>query len=139
MVPLPLLEGDKTSAAYDINEEGQIVGVSNGPLDGPVGQRAFLYENGMMMDLNGLIQPDSSLYLLLAQGINDSGEIVGTAIDSSTSAVVAFLAVPSYGGESEAGVSRQTNQSDSRKAIAPDDVRRQLTGFSRLAWGDGKN
>jgi probable HAF family extracellular repeat protein len=139
MLPLPLLEGDKTSAAYDINEEGQIVGVSNGPLDGPVGQRAFLYENGMMMDLNGLIQPDSSLYLLLAQGINDGGEIVGTAIDTSTSAVFAFLAVPSYGGESEAGASRQSSQSDSRKAIAPDDVRRQWTGFSRPAWGDGKN
>jgi probable HAF family extracellular repeat protein len=137
MQPLPLLDGDKTSAAYDINEKGQIVGVSNGPLDGPVGQRAFLYENGMMMDLNGLIQPDSPLYLLIAQGINDSGEIAGTAIDTSTGAVVAFLAVPAYGGASEAVSSKAKDEHNSIKVIVPDDVRRQLTGFSRLVWGAG--
>jgi probable HAF family extracellular repeat protein len=134
MQSLPLLDGDKTSAAYDINGEGQIVGVSNGPLDGPIGQRAFLYENGMMMDLNGLIQPDTSLYLLIAQGVNDSGEIAGTAIDTSTGAVVAFLAVPAYGGESEVNSSKSKGEDNSRKVIVPDDVRRQLTGFSRLAF-----
>ena len=136
MQALPLLDGDKTSAAYDINGKGQIVGVSNGALDGPVGQRAFLYENGMMMDLNGLIQPDSSLYLLIAQGINDSGEIVGTAVDTSTGAVVAYLAVPSYGGESEAESSKTAGES-LHTVVVPDDVRRQLTGFSRLVWGEG--
>ena len=137
MLALPLLDGDKTSAAYDINEAGQIVGVSNGPLDGPVGQRAFLYENGTMMDLNGLVQPDSPLYLLLAQGINDRGAIVGTAIDTSAGTVVAFLAVPSYGGVSDASASQEKEEDHSRKVIVPDDIRRQLTGFSRLAWGEG--
>jgi hypothetical protein len=90
----------------------------------------------MMMDLNGLIQPDSSLYLLIAQGINDSGEIVGTAIDTSTGAVVAYLAVPSYGGESEAESSKTAGES-LHAVVVPDDVRRQLTGFSRLVWGEG--
>jgi probable HAF family extracellular repeat protein len=43
MEKLPKLEDDQTSAAYDVNEDGQIIGVSNG---GPVGSRAFLYRDG---------------------------------------------------------------------------------------------
>jgi probable HAF family extracellular repeat protein len=135
MQPLPLLSGDKNSIAYDINEKGQIVGQSAGPNDGPIGARAFLYENGMMMDLNSLIQPDTSLYLVTAQGINDSGEIAGTALDAS-GVEVAFLAVRAYGGESEAGSSKaKKDDSNSRKVILPENVRKQLTGFSRLAFG----
>ena len=42
--------------------------------------RAFLYENGVMTDLNSLVQPDSSLDLLLANDINDRDEIVALAL-----------------------------------------------------------
>ena len=135
MQPLPLLSGDKNSIAFDINEKGQVVGQSAGPNDGPIGERAFLYENGMMLDLNALMQPDTSLYLTNAQGINDSGEIAGTAFDASTGALVAFLAVPSYGGESETRSSKAKDESDSRTVIAPENLRKQLTGFSRLVFG----
>jgi probable HAF family extracellular repeat protein len=135
MQALPLLSGDTNSIAFDINEKGQVVGQSAGPNDGPIGERAFLYENGTMMDLNVLIQPNTSLYLINAQGINDSGEVAGTAIDTSTGAVVAFLAVPAYGGASEAGSSKTKGADSSRQVILPDSVRRQMTGFSRLAFG----
>lgn len=131
MQPLPLLNGDTNSIAFDVNEKGQVVGQSAGPND----VRAFLYENGRMMDLNALIQPDSSLYLTNAQGINDSGEIAGTALDTNTGATVAFLAVAAHGGESEADSARATGEGDSRKVVLPESVRRQLTGFSRLAFG----
>ena len=97
MRPLPLLNGDNNSIAFDINEKGQVVGQSAGANDGPIGERAFLYENNTMMDLNDLIQPGTSLYLTNAQGINDSGEIAGTAYDATTGVFVAFLAVPAYG------------------------------------------
>src|SRR6202167_6606996 len=90
MRPLPFIGDDNASAAYDINEKSQVVGISNGRSKA-YGARAFLYENGTMMDLNGLVQGDSSLYLFLAQGINDRGEIVGTAIDAS-GGQVGFLA-----------------------------------------------
>jgi probable HAF family extracellular repeat protein len=128
MEKLPRLDEDQNSAAYDINEGGQIVGVSNG---GPIGERAFLYENGMIMDLNGLIQPDSPLYLLIAQGINDSGEIVGTALDASGEQV-GFLAVPAYGGASVADPSKATRDDNSRNIIVPSGFRPRLTGFSRM-------
>ena len=134
MQPLPLLSGDQNSIAYDINEKGQIVGQSAGPNDGPIGERAFLYENGMMMDLNALISPDSSLYLTNGQGINDSGEIVGTAFDSTTGSFVAYLAVPAYGEESQAAGSKKQN-GDSPKAVVPENLRKQLTGYGRLAVG----
>lgn len=130
MEKLPRLDDDQTSAAYDINERGQIVGVSNG---GPIGARAFLYEDGMIKDLNDLVQPDSSLYLLLAQGVNDRGEIVGTALDASGDQV-GFLAVPAYGGASEENSSKATGDNNSRKLILPSNFRLQLTGFSRMLF-----
>jgi hypothetical protein len=36
-----------------------------------------------MIDLNAVIAPGSSLYLLTAYDINDRGEIMGQAIDQS--------------------------------------------------------
>jgi hypothetical protein len=88
-----------------------------------------------MMDLNDLIQPNTSLYLTNAQGINDGGEIAGTAYDASTGVFVAFLAVPAYGAESGAASSGAKREDNSPKIVPPDRVRRQL-GFSRLAFGD---
>lgn len=90
--PLPYIGDDNQGAAYDINQPGQIVGISNGGTE-PYSARAFLYENGKMNDLNQLAVGDSSLYLLLAQGINDAGEIVGTAVEPDGTQV-GFLAVP---------------------------------------------
>ena len=47
-----------------------------------------------MIDLNSLIPPRSPLYLTQAEGINDRGEIAGTAYDQSTGKSLAFLAIP---------------------------------------------
>jgi probable HAF family extracellular repeat protein len=127
MEKLPMLDDDQTSAAYDINQEGQIVGVSNG---GPMGIRAFLYENGGIHDLNALVVGDSPLYLLIAQGINSGGEIVGTAVDPSGQQV-GFLAVPAYGDLVQAAALAESRERDSRNGI-PSNFRPQLTGFSRL-------
>ena len=129
MEKLPRLDDDQTSAAYDVNERSQIVGVSNG---GPIGSRAFLYEDGRIVDLNSLIVGDSSLYLLIAQGINDRGEIVGTALDSAGNQV-GFLAVPAYGNEGEAGSMKTSNRTES-EVVVPANFRPQLTGFSRLVF-----
>jgi probable HAF family extracellular repeat protein len=83
------LAGDSNSWAWGVNSRGQVVGQSFGP-----GGRAFLYQDGVMYDLNGLLLPGSSLQLLLANDINDSGEIAGFAKDLNTGKQVAFLAVP---------------------------------------------
>ena len=87
-----------------------------------------------MLDLNRLVQGDSSLYLFLAQGINDQGEIVGTAFDASGEQV-GFLAVPAYEDESEAAASSKVERNgNAGKIILPSDFKPHLTGFSRILF-----
>jgi probable HAF family extracellular repeat protein len=92
MQDLGTLPGDAISEALGINNQGQIVGVSYGA--GFTNPRAFLWQNGVMTDLNTLIPPVSSLSLQAAQEINDLGEIVGQASDQSTGKSPAFLLTP---------------------------------------------
>ena len=89
---LGALPGDFSSVAADINAGGQVVGSS---CDANFNCRAFLWEKGVgMIDLNSLIPSGSPLYLTEAEGINDRGEIAGTAFDPSTGDAPAFLAIP---------------------------------------------
>jgi probable HAF family extracellular repeat protein len=91
MQDLGTLPGDVTSGALGMNNKGQVVGGSN---DANGNGRAFLWQDGVMTDLNALIPPDSSLYLVYAGDINDDGEIVGLAFDQSAGTFPAFLARP---------------------------------------------
>jgi probable HAF family extracellular repeat protein len=119
---LPPIGTDTNNIAWGINNKGQIVGQS--------GQRAFLYDDSVMSDLNSLIQPNSSLYLQLANDINDLGEIVGFAQDTASGQTVAFLAVPVYGN----GQSAASGSANSRNVV-PGATQRSLPGFSRFAVG----
>jgi probable HAF family extracellular repeat protein len=67
-----------SSFAYGINDSGEIVGYS-WPITGD-NPHAFLYLNGMMIDLNSLIPSGSGWQLLEAYGINDTGQIVGEGL-----------------------------------------------------------
>lgn len=64
------------SIARSINQSGQIVGLLSRP-GGAVGADNFLYENGVMLDLNSLIPSGSGWVLGEALDINNSGQIVG--------------------------------------------------------------
>ena len=90
------LPGDIRSAAFGVNDKDQVVGLSRG---GPHGIRAFLWASGVMTDLNDLTFPGSP-YLLFANDINDSGELVGEALDLTTGAAPAFRAIPIHVGNS---------------------------------------
>ncbi len=60
---------------YAINASGAAVGqVSNG---GPGSVRAFIWQTGVLTDLNTLIPPDSGWVLTIATSINDNGQIAG--------------------------------------------------------------
>jgi hypothetical protein len=59
--------------------------------------RAFVWQNGVMSDLNSLVPADSPLFLLLPLSINSSGEIVGNAVDQRTGEIHGFLATPRIG------------------------------------------
>jgi probable HAF family extracellular repeat protein len=87
---LGTLPGDATSEAHGINGRRQVVGLSCGASD----CRAFLWEDGVMTDLNTLVAPGYSGHLYMAQDVNDIGEITGRAVDPETGELPAFLAVP---------------------------------------------
>jgi probable HAF family extracellular repeat protein len=94
MRDLGTLPGDVHSIATSINDNGQIVGRSS---DESFNGRAYVWQNGVMTDLNTLIPAGSPLYLLEAGSNNDSGQIVGNALEISTGEVHAFLATPNRG------------------------------------------
>jgi probable HAF family extracellular repeat protein len=121
---------DTNSWAWGINGQGQVVGQSFG-----ASGRAFLYQHGFMTDLNSLVQPNSFLDLLLANDINDRGEIVGYAFDTTAGATVAFLAVPVYGGPSREAWAAEGANGSSRQVALPANARQHWPGLSRLALG----
>ena len=86
---LGMLDGHIKSEAYDINDYGQVVGISYERVGypGPVYKgHAFLWDNGTMTDLGTLGGDESFAY-----GINDDGQVVGGAITAGSSIQHAFL------------------------------------------------
>ena len=79
MTDLGTLPSDRFSSAGAINSQGQVVGWScPRSCENHFNDRAVLWENGSIIDLNKLIRGDhSSLKLTIAGAINDRGVIVG--------------------------------------------------------------
>lgn len=86
--PLANLGTDPHGEAWAINNKRQIVGVSCGAVC-----TAVLWENGQVLDLNELVQPEYRGFLRTARHINDAGMITGQSVDESGRRR-AFLAVP---------------------------------------------
>lgn len=85
--------GFNNSRATDVNNAGQIVGFASTFQNFPsFGGAAFLWEYGVITDLNTLIPADTGWELLAAQAINDNADIVGFGrLNGETRA---FLLVP---------------------------------------------
>jgi probable HAF family extracellular repeat protein len=113
------LAGDIRSEALGVNEKNQVVGLSRG---GPFLFRAFIWQNGVMSDLNSMTVAGSQ-FLLFANDINDSGEITGESFDPNTQAAPAFVGIPVLGGTGAAG---QAVANGSQIATLPDKVRQHL-------------
>jgi probable HAF family extracellular repeat protein len=76
MTDLGALPGFLYIQPWAINGQGVAVGqASNDP---PTSGRAFIWQNGLITDLNTLIPDGSGWVLGIASGINDSGQITGT-------------------------------------------------------------
>jgi probable HAF family extracellular repeat protein len=127
MVGLKTLPGDAISEATDINDAGQIVGVSfaGGDFSGP---RAFIYQRGAMTPLNQLLSKSdqASFYISSTGGINDLGEIAAQANLISNGVVTqtlhAVLLVPTDERGSEAAGAL----ADVQALIIPETVQVQM-------------
>jgi probable HAF family extracellular repeat protein len=90
MKDLGTVNGDYSSVALGANEKGEVVGLSTDKAGVP---RAFLRRNGVMIDLNSLLQANAPIHALVAEIINSSEEIVGFGVNGSGQ-THAFLATP---------------------------------------------
>ncbi len=115
MRDLGTLPGDVLSEALGLNDKKQAVGYS---CDAGGTCRGFIWQNGAMSDLNLLI-PRSNLYVAYAGDINDSGWIVGQAVDLKTGRAPAVLLIPTTTPSNWAAALTS-------KVILPESVRRQL-------------
>jgi len=90
--PLP---GDLDAFATGINKRGQVVG--NDYDSNFNWTHGFIWQNGVMTDLNTLIPADSNLLIISASNINDRGQISGMAtVQNGPHAgnIHAYLATP---------------------------------------------
>jgi probable HAF family extracellular repeat protein len=86
---LGTLPGDANSQGLGINEWRQVVGQS---CDAQDNCRAFIWQNGVMRDLNELVAGED--VLITANDIDDLGRITGQGFDDETGEFFAFLATP---------------------------------------------
>ena len=115
---LGTISPDETlSQALGINEQRQVVGISCTP--GFASCRAFIWEDGVMRDLNGLVQSRYPDHLFTANDINDLGQITGRAIDQS-GAEFPFVATPVDDDDDDAGsaAARDLPESARQKLMA---------------------
>ena len=118
MQDLGALSGDAASNGISINDGGSVVGVS---LDANFNPRAFLWEKGVMTDLNTLVAGDAPLYLLTGCSINSRGEITGLGL-TSTGEIHTYLATPTHG----VVASESASQRVIARRILSDEARKQL-------------
>ena len=92
---LGTLDDDALSQGQALNNRRQVVGVSFG---GSSGSRAFLWQDGVLMDLNDLagpgFGPGEAYVLLSARDINEAGQITGDVREVATGLRFAFVAKP---------------------------------------------
>jgi len=111
---LGVLPGDFAAFATGINNRGQVVGNN---FDSSFNwSHGFIWQDGVMTDLNTLIPADSNLFIISASNINDSGQISGMGTVQTgphKGDIHAYLLTPMNGriGESMADFARTHPQS----------------------------
>jgi probable HAF family extracellular repeat protein len=90
MINLGTLPGDTSAMALAINSHGTVVGTSFAN----AASNAFIYQNGVMTDLNALIPSTSDFHLMDGRAVNDAGQILADGQDGRGT-YNAYLLTPS--------------------------------------------
>jgi probable HAF family extracellular repeat protein len=121
---LGTLPGDFGAFASGINNRGQVVGST---FDSNFNwAHGFIWQNGVMTDLNTLLPATSNLFVLMANKINEHGQISGMAL---------VLSGPKAGKEIHAFLATPVDQSIGRSVA---DVARTLPKSNLLPVDAGK-
>jgi probable HAF family extracellular repeat protein len=95
---LGTLPGDFAAFATGINERGQVVGNN---FDSTFSwSHGFIWQDGVMTDLNTLIPEDSNLFIISASNVNERGQISGMATVQTgphTGEIHSYLLTPTEG------------------------------------------
>ncbi|MCZ6857852.1 MAG: hypothetical protein O7F70_07610 [Gemmatimonadetes bacterium] len=89
MMNLGTLPGFPRGAGTDISDTGTIVGAAWG-----AGCAAFIWQNGLLTDLNDLVSPSFNGDITFASGINQIGQIVAIGHSDDLNATVGLLLSP---------------------------------------------
>ena len=126
---IPAVFHSPISYAYGVNDSGIVVGYSD--VDGSGDPHAFIFENGVMLDLNSLIDPSSGWILTEAYAINGSGEIVGEGLLDGVEH--AFLLDPISGTQSAGVASDPASDSTASDAATPEPAPWTLLAIGLIA------
>jgi probable HAF family extracellular repeat protein len=85
---------------------------------------AFVWQNGIMTDLNTLIPANSPVFLVEALGINNRGQITGYMLDIPSGEVHGFLATPLE--DSGSAPVAQAGSREAPRVVLPEKVREML-------------
>jgi probable HAF family extracellular repeat protein len=90
VIDLGTLDGDYASLGLGINDGGTVVGAS---LDADFNPRAFVWQHNSLIDMNTLLNENVGIYLILAESVNNRGEVIGLGV-TSAGEVHGFQAIP---------------------------------------------
>lgn len=131
MHDLGTVDTDVCSAAWSINEAGQIVG-NSAPTCSFAEERAFLWEKGQIFDLNTFVPLASDLYLVEADFINDRGDITGSAVlpGGDVHQYLLLRCGPSDDSEARSGLCMEAEQNSALR-VAPAYARVKVNRLDR--------
>ena len=94
---LGILPGFDHTAAWDINDLDQVVGLCQ-QADSPFDRTGFIWQNGVITELNDLV-PDESINVNTANAINNAGRIAASGGENSLSAALLLSPIQSCPGD----------------------------------------
>ncbi len=93
---LGMLPGYDSMALKGLNDDGTVAGWSRDIQNGKHPDTGFVWQAGIMTNLNDLIPPESQLQIKRAEGVNAGGQIAALAVNGEND-VVAVLLTPIQG------------------------------------------